>query len=211
MESKIESIVNKRVQKAMSRAAKPDYKVFNLFAPSTSISYDGGAVYYNLPSGIVTGSGVTNRIGNEIRQKKLSWHLTFTAGDNTNVMRFLIVRSKNVSSVPNSASTMSANVLSGATGATQVHAPVDSLMWDVLHDEYFEVHYAPVDGSTATSVPIPHTTKGSVDCGNCVVRYSQQSSTVLSGRPVVALFVSDSAVVAHPLGIGYFKLEFADA
>lgn len=210
MDAKIEQIVNKRVQKALAKTPQ-DYKVVNFATPSTTFSYDSSAVYGNYPASIVNGSGVGNRIGNEIRQKRFTWYYSFTAGDNTNVCRFLIVRAKNVNSVPTSASTMSANILSGVTGSSQVYAPVDSLMWDVLHDEFFEVHYAPVDGSSATSVPIPYVTKGSVDLGNTVVRYSQQASTVLSGRPVIALYVSDSAVVPHPAVVGYAKFEFVDA
>lgn len=211
MDKNIEAIVNKRVQKAMAKAAKNEYKVANFATPATTFSYDSSAVYGNYPAGIVTGSGVSNRIGNEIRQKRFSWCYTFTAGDNTNVCRFLLVRSKNVASIPTSASTMSANILSGVTGSGQVHAPVDSLMWDVLHDEYFEVHYAPVDGSSSTSVPIPYTTQGSVDLGNTVVKYSQQASTVLSGRVLIALYVSDSAVVPHPTVVGHAKFEFYDS
>lgn len=211
MEAKVEAIVNRRIAKAMTKVARPEFKVYNYLLPSTGFNYDAGAAYYSPCTGIVNGSSISTRIGNEIRPQKLKWQFTFTAGDNSNVVRFLIVRSKNVASVPTSASTMSANIMGGITGGSQVHGAVDVTAWDVLHDEYFETHYAPVDGSTSATVAIPVTSKGSVDLGNCIVRYTQQASTVLTGRLPVMLFLSDSAIAPNPAVVGVYGIEWHDA
>ncbi len=211
METKINQIVDKKVAKAMQKAARQDYKVYNNATAATGFNYDAGSFYVNHAPLIVTGTGVGNRLGNEIRLKKLRYQFAFLAGDNYNVCRFLVVRGKSNGVIPTTTSTMSANILSGVTGSLQVYAPVDKLMWDVLHDELLEVHYAPVDGSTAATTQIPVTRKGEVDLGNVVLKYSQQSSTVITGKQVVLLFVSDSAIAPNPSVVGYSSVEFTEA
>ena len=129
---------------------------------ANSFSYDSGAAFSNLAGLISTGSSISSRVGNCVRLQRLKWNLSFAAGDNTNIFRFLVLRAKGVNSVPTSASTMSASVFGGNTGSTQVYAPVDITVWDVLHDELNELHYAPVDGSTATSIAIPRCSKGDI-------------------------------------------------
>lgn len=211
MESKVNALVDKKLAKAMKRVAQQDYKVLNFASLSVGFNYDSGAGYVNHATSIVPGTSISARLGNEIRLKRLRWNYTFLAGDNYNVCRFLIVRGKSVGAVPTSNSTMAANILSGFTGNAQVHAPVDKTMWDTLHEEYFEVHYAPVDGSTSATTQIPHTTRGEVDLGNVLLRYSQQSSTVITGKQVVLLFVSDSIVAPNPTVTGYSAIEFTEA
>lgn len=210
MEAKVATIVDKKIQKALKRAARPDYKIYNTAVATTGFSYDSGCYYINHAPVIVNGTTISNRIGNEVRLKRLRYQFAFTAGDNTNVIRYIIVRARNAQ-VPTTASTMSANILSGVTGVAQICAPVDHTQWDVLHDELFQVHYAPVDGSTATSVAIPVCRKGEVDCGNVLLRYSQQTSTNITGKQVIMLFVSDSAIAPNPSVFGYASMEFTDA
>lgn len=211
MEAKVNQLVDKKIQKALKKVAKPDYKVFNFVLPSTGFNYDSGAAYQDPCTGIAAGSSISTRIGNEIRLKTIRWALQFNPGDNVNSIRFLIVRSKGVGNVPTSASTMSANILSAATGSQQFLAPVDSLGWDVLHDELFQVHFAPVDGSTAATVGVPRLSHGKVSLGDVLIRYTQQASTVIAGRRPIILFLSDSAIAPNPTFQGYISMEWHDA
>lgn len=210
MEQKINAIVDRKMAKAMRKVAKQDLKIYNLQTASTGFNYDAGSHYINHATVITTGTGVGNRIGNEIRLLRLKWQYAFLAGDNYNVVRFLIVRAKSAQ-VPSTTSTMSANVLSGVTGSLQVYAPVDSLSWDVLHDELMEVHYAPVDGSTAATTQIPRTSQGCIDLGNVLLKYSQQTSTAITGKQVVLLFISDSVIAPNPSVQGFSTVEFTEA
>lgn len=186
------------VQKALH---KIDRKILNLklgdggLVAFSSFSYDSGVGICNLMTNIAQGSGLNQRIGNDVRLHRLRGTLFIAPGDNYNCVRVLIVASKGLQ-VSSTTSTFTQQVFSGITGAAQVAAPVDELSFDVLFDKKIVPFFRPIDGNSSATVGVPEVVNFDVNLGNRLVTYNQ-GATGNSGKPVWLILVSDSAAVAH--------------
>lgn len=189
--------VNRLMQKHNSSMKRQDHKLLNIGLGSgtnfTSFSYDAGIGFMYPDSFVTPGTGITNRVGNEIRQRKLEWKFAIAPGDDYNVCRFLVLRTKAVTT--GSGATLSSQVFSGNTGALSILQHVDPMLFDVLHDETFVAYKRPLDGSTSASVSLPHITVGAVPLDN-LITYGQSTGT--AGRRIVMVFASDSAAIPNP-------------
>lgn len=206
---KVAAMVQKKQDKAEQRILNFKLGDAGLVAFS-SFSYDSGVGLCNLANNISQGAGLSQRLGNDVRLKRLRAHLLVQAGDNYNCCRALVIASRGIQS-STTTSTFTTQVFSGVTGSAQVTAPVDSLSFDVLYDKVFTVYKRPLDGSSATTVAPPEPISFDLSLQDRLVTYNQ-AGVGFAGKPVWILLVSDSAAIAHAGCVeAGIRLEFTSA
>ncbi len=176
----------------------------------SSFSYDSGLGICNIPNNITQGSALNQRLANDIRLRRLTAKLFIAPGDNFNCVRVLVVASRGLVTSATT-STFASQLFSGVTGSAQVAAPVDTLSFDVLHDELVVPFYRPADGNSATQIGVPVPVSFDVHLGDRLVTYNQ-GNAAYSGKPVWLILVSDSAAVPNPGCVqAGLRVEFTSA
>ncbi len=194
----IMSAVDRKIRKAQDEASQ---RILTLklgdggLVAFNSFSYDSACGIFNIATNIAQGSALNQRLANDIRLRKMAANLVIAPGDPYDTVRVLVVASRGFVT-SSTTSTFISQVFSGVTGAEQVTAPVDTLSFDVLHDEILIPFFRPTDGSTSASVGVPKHSSFTVDLGNRLVTYNQGNSA-LAGKPVWLILVSDSLVAPH--------------
>lgn len=172
-----------------------------------SVGFGPSSAVAGMISGISKGTGDGNRIGEQLLLKSIRFQFTVAPGDNTNLLRFMVVRPKR-QAIGASVGTIVQSLMSNYTSsAQQCAAPIDTNVWHVYYDKLMPLRYAPVDGATSTQIPLQKVIKAHFK-SNLKMNFDQ--SGAVSGE-VYAIAISDSSSVSHPGFInGYIRLRYYD-
>ncbi len=177
----------------------------------TSVSYGSSTPVAALCTGIGTGTGMGQRVGNRVHVHRVKAKFALQAGDNVNNLRIIFFSWKKRPYVPTVADGVAA-IFGGITsGSGQYSAPIDDRIVKVYHDSMHSLFYSPVDGSTATSVS--HYQDVSIEFKpNKIVEWDSNSTASGLSSDIYLLMISDSGVVANPGAThGYTQLWYTDS
>ncbi len=177
----------------------------------SSVSYGSSTVVAALCTGLGTGTGMGNRVGNRICVHRVKGKYALQAGDNVNNIRVIFFSYKKPVTYT-SVATLVSSLFCGVTSAsTQYTAPIDDRLVNVYHDSLHSLWYAPVDGSTATSVS--HYKNLEIEFKpNRIIEWDASSSTSALPNDIYMLMISDSGVVANPgVTAGYTQFWYTDS
>lgn len=177
----------------------------------SSVSYGSGTIVSALCTGLGTGTGMGTRVGNRICVHKVKGKYAFQAGDNVNNLRVVFFSFKKPVTYTSVANLVSSVFCGNASASTQYTSPIDERLVTVYHDSMHSLWYAPVDGSTATSVS--HYKNLDVEFKpNRIIEWDAWSSTSALPNDIYLLMISDSGVVANPgCTAGYTQFWYTDS
>lgn len=173
----------------------------------SSVSFGSSSAIAGMVSGIGSGSLDGARVGASLYLKSIRFQFTASPGDNTNIMRFMIVRPKR-QAIGTSTSVIIQSLMSNyASSAQQVGGAIDTNLWHVYYDKTFTLRYGPLDGATSTQIPLQKIISGHVKTN---VKMNFDQSGAVSGE-VYAIALSDSSAVSHPGFVnGFIRLRYYD-
>lgn len=192
--SKVTKPVKRYVKSQLAKNIEYKYNTY-YFGPS---SIPNNGVVYNMIS-IAQGMGDTQRIGDTIKLKTITFKYSVTNADTYNITRLIIFQWKMNNSYPPTFT----NVLNGTS-------PTVYSQYNVDNRQNFQVLY---DRSHTTDADDPiKIVRGRINC-----KYAKKELTFYAGSAsngnqlIYALAISDSSASSHPLIEGEFNFWYTDA
>ncbi len=177
----------------------------------TSVSYGSSTPVAALCTGLATGTGMGQRVGNRVHVHKVKAKFALQAGDNVNNLRIIFFSFKKRPYIPTVADGVAAIFCGVTSASSQYTAPVDDRMINVYHDSTHSLWYAPVDGSSATSVS-HYKNVEIMFKPNRIVEWDANSTASGLSSDIYLMMISDSGVVANPgATAGYTQVWYTDA
>lgn len=182
-----------KVRKIVQRMSENNYRDEVI---STTVD-SAGTITHLTP--IVQGDTSNNRIGQEINSQHVSWNITFTGADSTNVVRMIIFGAKYMAGLNPTV----ANVLETANNP-------HSFLLDVNKHQYFVLYDKMVSLSTIGENQI-QSLRGFVKIPQKYkkVMFNEGATTPRTNH-LFLLLQSDSGAVAHPGVVGILRYRFQD-
>lgn len=189
--------VPKAIKQYVQRAirASEELKFFDTPISGTATS----ASYYGLDLlKVPQGASQNQRIGDEIKVKKIEMHVNFQAGDDWNRMRFLILT--NPTTQPDSTTS--------AISSLRTTAPTENS--HVLRDHWFTMAWRPTTGNSAAQSPgdsyLWFSKKVNWNC-----KFATGGTASPLNRQLYFQLHSDSTIVPNPGVQGYARVYFTDS
>lgn len=156
---------------------------------------------------IQQGTGITQRLGNQIYVKKISYNLKFTRADSDNTLRVMLLKWMEGSAINPPATNQ---VLDGVGIFAPADTPFYQLNWVNLKQGWFKViqdYRVNVDGIKAN---VYINKSSTVTRPNQKVNYRLNGAQDGTGKFYLYL-VSDSTAIAHPVVTLYTRTVFEDS
>lgn len=175
----------------------------------SSIGYGSSSIVASLCGGVANGSGEGQRSGGQITLKGVHINMVFENGDNSNFLRLMLVSPRKKTDQSSVTAFVAQLMSNTASGGTQWLAPHAKDVFNIYFDKKMYLRYAPLDGTSATTVPIPRFV-------NKFIKFNKKitwdvAAPVNPMNDVFLVAISDSSVVANPGAVaGFVKLWYLD-
>lgn len=175
-----------------------------------SISFGSGAAVASLFAGLPYGGGQEGqRIGNQVIANSINISLYLQPGDDTNYMRFLLVRPRQNQNLTSPTNFLESVLTGNGSSVTQFGAPVDTNNFKIYMDKSIFFTKKPLDGATSTSIVTSYHLQHFMRIKS-KIQYDQVTKYPLKDYFLIG--ISDSVAVSHPGAIaGYVKITYQDA
>lgn len=174
-----------------------------------SVGYGSSALVTGLGRALANGTADGQRIGNKALLKGVYIRFNLAPGDNSNNIRFMLVRPKGQVIVTSVASFVSQLLSNQGSSGTQWLQPIDTDIWYVKMDWQKFMRYEEVD--TGVEIPLNYRLNRFIKFPKGLkLEWNQGNNQPATDLYLVA--ISDSAAIAHPGVIaGFVKLYYTDA
>ncbi len=176
-----------------------------------SISYGSSGIVLDITSTIAQGTTSSTRIGNKIRVREVQLRGLLEAGDDTNVVRTLLLKTKQLPGYMASSADLIQAIFGGVGSSTSQYAgAVDTRLFKVLYDSVDFLHFGPNGNSTSSQLAWKSKVFNTTIKVNELITYDLTNGySFHDGLLLVSL--SDSGVVANPGWVsGHVSVWYAD-